>query len=81
MKPYVKRMGLQAKERPFNVGGGDEFRYRNNYRPGAKLRRDRINRTYKKSVRQQVKKELLNEISSIESQNKTPHNHDTGTTN
>ena len=67
MKPYVKRMGLQYKERPFNVGGDHTttFRFRNNYRSGAKLRRDRINRSYKKSIRQQLKKELAALITDI----------------
>lgn len=64
MKAYVKRMGLQVKERPFNVGGDHttEFRFRNRYKGNAKLRRDRINRSYKKSVRQSLKIELRREL-------------------
>lgn len=68
MKQYTKT-SFDFKERPFNVGGrvladGTIRRYRNRYGQGAKLRRDRINRSFKKGLRQQFKREIRNELMS-----------------
>lgn len=69
MKAY-RKSSMQHKERPFNVGGdifteSRPYRYRNRYKGNVKLRRDRINRSYKKGVRQQIKIEIAKELQAL----------------
>mgnify|MGYP001605578888 CR=1 FL=1 len=59
LKPYTK--GFKLKEK----ADDNEFGSRFDTGRGAKLNRDRINRSYKKGFRQQLKKELIEELNSI----------------
>lgn len=65
LSPY-RKSSLNFRERPFNVGGyesnGKIYRFRNRTGAGAKLNRDRVNRSFKKGLRQYYKKEIQQEL-------------------
>lgn len=64
LTPY-RKSSFNYKERPFNVGP-ENNRHRNAYgRPGVKLNRDRINRSYKKGLRQSFQKDIRQQLQEL----------------
>ena len=62
LKPYIKS-SLNLKEVPFDVRNG---KARNNTGFSTKVNRDRINRSYKKGLRQSFKNDIKKELETCQ---------------